>query len=79
VLSILQQAAPNGEFPVDVWIDDHHLVRRIVISLDLSLPTGPNLQEVVAVDVSDYGPQSPPSTPPADQVFDAASLAGSAG
>jgi len=79
VLSTLQQAAPNGEFPVDVWIDDHHLVRRIVISLDLSLPTGPNLQEVVAVDVSDYGPQSPPSTPPADQVFDAASLAGSAG
>jgi len=79
VLSTLQQAAPGDGFPVDVWIDAHHLVRRVVTSLDLSFPSGPNLQEVVQVDVSDYGPQSPPATPPASEVFDASGLAGAAG
>jgi hypothetical protein len=79
VLSTLQQAAPGGEFPVDVWIDSNHFVRRVVTSLDLSFPSGPNLQEVVAVDVGDYGPQSPPATPPAREVFDATGLAGAAG
>jgi hypothetical protein len=77
--SSLQQAVPNGELPMDVWIDGEHLVRRITTSLDLSLPTGANMQETATVDFSDYGPQSPPATPPADQVFDASRLAGAAG
>jgi hypothetical protein len=77
--SSLQQALPNGELPMDVWIDGEHLVRRITTSLDLSLPTGANMQETATVDFSDYGPQSPPATPPADEVFDASSLAGAAG
>ena len=49
------------------------------MSLDLSLPTGANMQETATVDFCDYGPQSPPATPPADEVFDASSLAGAAG
>jgi hypothetical protein len=79
VLSILRHALPNGEIPVDVWIDAHHLVRRITTTLDLSLPTGANLQETATVDLGDYGAQSPPTPPPADEVFDAGSLAGAAG
>jgi hypothetical protein len=76
-LSTLQQALPNGgEFPVDVWIDGHSLVRRMTTSLDLSLPTGGGVRETSTIDFSDYGPQSPPATPAADQVFDATSLAG---
>jgi len=78
-LSTLQQALPNGEVPVDVWIDDHSLVRRMTMSLDLSLPTAGNMQEAATIDFSDYGPQSHPATPPADEVFDASSLAGAAG
>jgi hypothetical protein len=79
VLSTLTQAAPGGAFPVDVWIDAHHFVRRVVTSLDLSLPTGQNLQEVVTVDVGEYGVQTPPAAPPSDEVFDASSLVGAAG
>jgi len=79
VISTLQQALPNGDFPVDVWIDAHHLVRRTTTTLDLSLPTGPNLQETATVDLGDYGPQSRPAAPPADEVFDASSLTGAAG
>jgi hypothetical protein len=79
VLSTLQRAAPGGRFPVDVWIDAHHFVRRFVTSLDLSLPTGQNLQEVVRVDVGDYGTQTSPATPPADKVFDASGLVNATG
>jgi hypothetical protein len=79
VLSTLEQAMPNGALPVDVWIDAQHLVRRTTTTLDLSLPSGPNLQETATVDLGDYGPQSPPATPPSDQVLDASGLAGAAG
>jgi hypothetical protein len=79
-LSNLQQVLPSGEIPVDVWIDANHLVRRIGMSLDLSSPSGPSLQETVTVDLSHYGPQSPPATPPADQVLNlSSSLAGALG
>ena len=79
VFSTLQQALPGGVLPIDVWIDGHRLVRRITTSMDLSLPTGANMQEATTVDFSDYGPQSPPATPPADEVFDATSLLGASG
>jgi hypothetical protein len=72
--SVLEQALPTGDFPVDVWIDVHHLVRRFVTSLDLALPTGENMQETATVDLSDYGPQSRPATPPPDQVMDLSNL-----
>jgi hypothetical protein len=79
VISTLQQAMPNGAIPVDVWIDAQHLVRRITTQLDISLPTGSNLQETVVVDLGDYGPQARPATPPSDQVLDASGLLSAAG
>lgn len=77
-LSILQQALPGGEFPEDVWVDAHHLVRRVETSLDMQL-AGQDIQENVTVDLSDYGPQAPPAAPPAGKVLDLSSLAGVAG
>ena len=41
-LSLLRQALPGGEFPVDVWIDANHLVRRVQTTLDMDLPGGQN-------------------------------------
>ena len=79
VFSTLDQTLPNGEFPVDVWIDAHHLVRRVTTWLDLAVPSGPNLQEITTIDVGDYGPQSPPTPPPAGEVFDASGLVNAAG
>ena len=79
VLSQLSQSLPTGGFPVDVWVDGDHLIRRVVMSIDLSLPTGANMQETVISDYSDYGPQSPPATPPANAVVDLSDLAGSTG
>lgn len=74
-LSNLERAMPSGALPVDVWIDADHLVRRITSSIDVNSPSGQSLQETVTADLSDYGPQAPPATPPADQVFDLSSLA----
>jgi hypothetical protein len=69
-LSEMEQGSPTGEIPVDVWIDSAHLVRRATLSLDLAIPNGPILDESVTVDIGHYGPQAPPATPPASDVFD---------
>jgi hypothetical protein len=78
-LSALQQALPTDGLPVDVWIDAHHLVRRVVMSLDVNLPTGPSLQETVTVDLDHYGPQHPPAAPASSDVFKLNDLPGLGG
>jgi hypothetical protein len=78
-LSTLQQALPTDGLPVDVWIDAHHLVRRVVMALDLSVPTGPSLQETVTVDLDHYGPQRRPVAPSPDDVLQLNGLPGSSG
>jgi hypothetical protein len=74
--ALLQKLIQNQNITVDVWIDSHHLVRRMVLLLALSLGGGPSLQENVTANFSDYGPQPRPTPPPASQVTDASSLAG---
>jgi hypothetical protein len=77
-LSKLQQATGLHDVPLDVWIDAHHLVRRIGMSVDFSPPTGPPLTETITEDLTDYGPQPRPTPPPADQVQDLSGLVGGA-
>jgi hypothetical protein len=77
-LSALEQATGLHDFPMDVWIDAHHLVRRIVMSADFHAPSGPALNETVTEDLTDYGPQSRPTPPSADQVQDLSSMVRSA-
>jgi hypothetical protein len=79
MLSRLQQSTGTDGFPIDVWIDGQHLVRRIVMTIDLHLPTGPSMQEVATIDLGDYGPQPQPTPPPSDQVQDLGGLIGGAG
>lgn len=78
-LSKLRQATQSQDLPVEVWIDAHHLVRRMAMSIALNPPTGPALQETATADMSDYGPQPRPTPPPADQVKDLSSLASLSG
>jgi hypothetical protein len=77
--SVFRQALPPGGIPVDVWIDSSHLVRRVVMTLDLGIPGGPSVHQIVTVDLGHYGPQRAPVVPPADQVTDLTSLAQAAG
>jgi hypothetical protein len=72
--SALQQVTSNLGIPVDVWIDAHHLVRRITMSLSVNSPAGPALQATFTANIGHYGPQPRPKLPPADQVTDASNL-----
>lgn len=75
----LLQRLVQSQIPIDVWVDAHHLIRRMTMFLSLGLGTGPSLQETMTANFSDYGPQPRPSPPPADQVADASALAGLSG
>jgi hypothetical protein len=72
--ALLQQFVQGQEIPIDVWVDAHHLVRRVNMFLALSFQNGPALQETVSADFSGYGPQPRPTPPPADQVTELSSL-----
>jgi hypothetical protein len=73
---VFQQITQGQSVPIDVWIDAHDLVRRVVMDLTLSTPNGPALQETATADLGDYGPQPRPTPPPANQVTDASAFAG---
>ena len=73
-ISALQQADPTGDIPVDVWIDAHHLVRRVDMTMDLNLPGGQTTDESMTMDMTDYGPQARPAPPSAEQVINLNSL-----
>ena len=76
---ILQQITKGEGISLDVWIDAHSLVRRVVTSFTLGTATGPALEETATADFSNYGPQTRPSPPPASQVTDGNSIAGLSG
>jgi hypothetical protein len=79
MVSMLERMTGIHDFPVDVWIDARHLVRRVATSISLALPSGQAMQESVSVEFSHYGPQPRPAPPPADQVQDLGGLLGSSG
>jgi hypothetical protein len=61
--------------PVSVWVDSHHLVRRMMMSFNERVPgTGQSLSVSMRMDFLDYGPQPKPSIPPASQVNNFLSL-----
>jgi hypothetical protein len=72
--AVLEQIIPGQDIPIDVWIDAHNLVRRVVMTLTIGVPNGPSMQETATADITDYGPQPRPTPPPADQVTDANGL-----
>jgi hypothetical protein len=78
-LSALQQALPTDGLPIDVWIDAHHLVRRVVMALDVNAASGPSLDETVTVDLDHYGPQHRPAAPAPGDVLQLNNLAGLGG
>jgi hypothetical protein len=77
-ISALEKATNLHQLPVDVWIDGQHLVRQMRMAFDTSTG-GQSLKTVMTIAMPEYGPQTIPAAPPADQVFDLSSLLGSSG
>jgi hypothetical protein len=69
----IQKLTHISQMPVSVWIDKHQLVRRMAINLTISAE-GQTINEDIAIDLPEYGPQRAPAIPPASQVAPANSL-----
>lgn len=78
-VSALESLTHLTNVPVDVWIDDQHLVRRIRLSFGATLPSGVATNQSLTIDITEYGPQPKPHFPPAGQVTDLSTLAGASG
>jgi hypothetical protein len=69
------KATGASSFPMEVWVDDHHLVRRISFTMkikDSSIPTPMTIH--MTIELFDFGPKRAPKAPPADETIDEAKL-----
>jgi hypothetical protein len=76
-VAALQKMLNGTQLPVQVWIDGQHLVRRMQMSFT-SNAGGQSATIGMTIEIPEYGPQSAPTLPPADQVNDTSGLLGSA-
>jgi hypothetical protein len=81
----LEKLSDTGGIPVDVWVDAQSRVRRIQLSIDVSVPTGASgsatgatsasVSGTTTMNFTSYGPIPAIVPPPSGEVFDASSLA----
>jgi hypothetical protein len=77
-IAALQKMVKLKAFPVMVWVDSHHLVRRMQFAFDETVPTsGQSVKTLMTLNMAGYGPQPSPSIPGASQVASANGLLGS--
>jgi hypothetical protein len=74
----IQQLAHLSRLPVTVYIDNNQLVRRMTLSITATAQ-GQTIDEAITIDLPEYGPQQPPTIPPASEVAPASSLSGTSG
>lgn len=74
----LEQLAHLHAIPVDVWIDQQHLVRRMDLSFAETV-SGQAVTVGLRIDIPQYGPQPAPQLPPAGEVADLGGSAAAAG
>jgi hypothetical protein len=63
----LQKLAKIGQIPVTVWVDAHHLVRQMTMTITATA-SGQTINEAFTIEIPQYGPQPPPTIPPASEV-----------
>jgi hypothetical protein len=74
VQSLIAQGAP-ASIPVDVWVGDDGLVRKLTLDESLAAQ-GQSAEVKLDLEISDYGTDVNVSAPPADQTFDLTGLLG---
>lgn len=75
-ITALENQTHLTQLPIDVWVDTHHLVRRMAMSLRPSLPSGQTMNESFTIDFLSYAPQPAPQVPSSDEVTDLSKLIG---
>jgi hypothetical protein len=77
----LIQLGGTATMPTEVWIDQHHLVRRMRLQISMKMPqnagaaAGQQMKIDETVELYNFGPKPRVVPPPADQVYDATGLA----
>jgi predicted small secreted protein len=61
--------------PVDVWVDDDEVVRRVAQTIKTKVPGAGSMQMKMTMDFYDFGTKVDVEKPPADQVQDISDLA----
>jgi hypothetical protein len=74
-IAALKRLTHIRRLPVNVWIDTHHLVRKMQFVLQETV-SGQALNVAMTMHIPQYGPQPTPTIPPASQVQDISGLAG---
>jgi hypothetical protein len=66
------------ELPMDVWLDDAGVLRRMQMELEAPLPDGGPMHTKMTMDLFDFGTKVKVTPPPASQVEDVTELASEA-
>jgi hypothetical protein len=67
----------TDSYPVDVWVDRHHLVRRIQVAMKMKIPEqSQNMHIDITTEMYDFGPKPKAERPSASETAEAAKLAG---
>ena len=68
-IDTLESALASHTLPIDVWIDRHHMVRRLGLVF-AECVSGQRIHLGMRMDLYNYGPQSRPALPRASQAYD---------
>jgi hypothetical protein len=71
----LIQLTGTDSYPIEVWVDRRHLVRRARIVLDMKVQ-GTRVKQDMSMDLFDFGPKQKIKPPPANESFDTSKLTG---
>jgi hypothetical protein len=66
----LIQLIGTDSYPIEAWVDAHHLVRRMKLKMAMKIQ-GHSLTQDLTFELFDFGPKHRIKAPPADQTFEA--------
>lgn len=73
----LTELIGTDSYPVEIWIDGHHLVRRMMLTMTMKIPRSDKRMRMdMAFEMFDFGPKPVTKAPPKEDVYDATKLAG---
>jgi hypothetical protein len=67
----LIQLLGSDSYPIEVWVDRQHLVRRVLVTMKMKIP--PQNQQMtmrLTTDLYDFGPKPKAKRPPAGETYD---------
>ncbi|HYH59047.1 MAG TPA: hypothetical protein VD790_07475 [Thermoleophilaceae bacterium] len=68
----------ESKFPVEVWIDDDDLVRRMKMEMPMNIPGAGEIEMTIDYELYDFGVEADLEPPPAEDVVDYTEIAAEA-